>query len=124
MFEKASRLKLRIATAKGQLTVEDLWDLNLATLNAIAKGLNKQLKLAEEEDFLKEAKKSDTETKLAFDITLHVLTTKKAEQDKRELAADKAEKKQKLLEILERQENAGLEKLSPDELRAKIAELG
>ncbi len=61
---------------------------------------------------------------MAFDITLHVLTTKKAEQDKRELAADKAEKKQKLLEILERQENAGLEKLSPDELRAKIAELG
>ncbi len=47
MFEKASRLKLRIATAMGQLTVEDLWDLNLATLNAIAKGLNKQLKLAE-----------------------------------------------------------------------------
>jgi len=123
MFEKASRLNLRFATNKGNLTTEDLWDLSLANLNVIAKDLNKQIKASEEEDFLKTEKRADTELKLKFEIVIHILNTKKAEQEKRELAAEKAEKKQKLLEIMERQENASLEKLSPEELRAKIAEL-
>ena len=78
MFEKASRLKLRFASTRGGLSVEDLWDLSLANLNGLAKGINKAIKASEEEDFLKEAKKTDTEAKLAFEIVLHILNTKKA----------------------------------------------
>lgn len=123
MFEKASRMKLRFQTAKGWLTVEDLWDLSLANLNMLAKAFNKQIKAAEEEDFLKEAAQPAVEQKLAFEITLHVLTTKKAEQDAREAAADKSERKKKLLEILAKKQDASLEGLSEDDLKAQIAAL-
>lgn len=123
MFEKASRMKLRFSTARGFVSVEDLWDLNLQNLNTLAKGLNKKIKEEEEEDFLKDAKGSSTERKLAFDITLHILNTKKTELDAREAAADKAERKRKLLEVLARKQDASLDGLSEEEIKAQIAAL-
>jgi hypothetical protein len=105
------------------LNVEDLWDLNLSSLNELAKNINRQLKDAEEEDFLKTEKKESTELKLAFDITLHILNTKKAEQEAREQAVDKAAKKQKLLALLAEKQDNGLRNLSEDELKAQIAAL-
>lgn len=123
MFEKASRMKLRFVSARGLLMPEDLWDLSLTSLNALAKELNGKLKAAEQEDFLQEAKPSNTELKLAFEIVLHILQTKKAEKDAREAAGEKAEKKQKLLEILARKQDASLEGLSEDDLKAQIAAL-
>ncbi|MFA5457111.1 MAG: hypothetical protein WC261_05690, partial [Synergistaceae bacterium] len=65
MFEKATRMKLRIATGKGNLSVEDLWDLNLAQLNEVAKGLNRRVKELGEEDFLKVEKKEETLTRFS-----------------------------------------------------------
>lgn len=124
MFEKASRMKLRFQTNRGALTTEDLWALSLEDLNALAKSLNKACKEIAEEDFLKVAKPENAEFKLRFDIVLHILNTKKAEKELRELAADKKARKEKLMEILARQEDASLEKLSPEELRKKIEELG
>ena len=48
-FEKASRLKLRFNTAKGDITVEDLWDLKLESRNgfdleSVAQSLNRAVK--------------------------------------------------------------------------------
>ena len=48
LFEIASRNKLRVPTTKGDLTVEQLWDLPLKSANglsldSIAIALNKQL---------------------------------------------------------------------------------
>lgn len=34
MFKQASKMKLRFATSKGNLSVEDLWDLSLTELLA------------------------------------------------------------------------------------------
>ena len=123
MFEKASRIKLRFESNKGLLSTEDLWDLSLSNLNALAKSLNKSIKEEEEEDFLKVAKTANVKKKLAFDIVLHVLTAKKAEMDAREAAADKAQKKQKLLEVLARKQDNAIESMSEDEIKAQIASL-
>ena len=55
MFEQASRLKLRFTTARGSLSVEDLWDLPLTSttgkpnLDDIAKSLNRELRATSEE---------------------------------------------------------------------------
>jgi hypothetical protein len=124
MFEKASRLKLRFPTPQGNATAEDLWDLPLTRLNSLAKNLNKQLKSAEEEDFLEEASSVDTVTKLSFDIVLHIIKTKQGENKARNEAAAKAQKKQELLELLDAKEKDAMKDLSADEIRQKIAELG
>ena len=123
MFEKCSRKKLRFVSDKGLLTAEDLWDLNLNQLNAIAKKLNKDLKNAAEEDFLEGAGKEDTLLKLSFDIVLHVLNTKKEEAEKRKTAAEKKAEKEKLLDMLDKKKNQSLESLSEEELKKKIEEL-
>lgn len=123
MFEKASKIKLRFQSNKGLLTTEDLWDLSLSNLNVVAKSLNKQIKAEEEEDFLKAAKSSNVELKLAFDIVLHILNVKKAELEAREAAADKAVKKQKLLEILAKKQDASLENMSEEEIKAQLSAL-
>jgi hypothetical protein len=122
-FELASRQKLRFATSRGSLSTEDLWDLKLTELNDLAKGLNQQLKASTEEDFLKEKSTADKGIQLRFDLVLHVLQTKQAEADLRKNTAAVNAEVSRLAEILGRKENAELENLSADELRAKIVEL-
>ena len=41
LFEQAARKKIRFSTPKGQLLAEDLWDLPLTQLDAVARGLYK-----------------------------------------------------------------------------------
>lgn len=123
MFEKASRMKIRFLTNKGWLTVEDLWDLSLKDLNTLAKKLNKEIKELEEEDFLEVVNNNDASLKLSFDITLHILNTKKAENEKKREAAARKEKKEKILSIIAKKQDESLENMSEDELRKALEDL-
>lgn len=129
-FAAASRQKVRFITDRGQLSVEDLWDLPLTSptgknvnLNDIAKSLFRDLKQSEEVDFVEDVKKPSTMLQLKFDLVKHVIEVKKTERD---AAAKEQERKaeiQKLLEIIGTKENEELRGKSLDELRAKIREL-
>ena len=103
--------------------VEDLWSLSLEMLNEIAKGLNKQLKASEEEDFLKVAKPENTRIKLAFDIAIHILNTKKAEADTRDNERAIKAQRNKLLELKAKKQDEGLEGMSVEEIDAELAKL-
>jgi hypothetical protein len=123
MFEKGTRQKLRFGSDKGLLMMEDLYDLTPAQLNVIAKRLNKDIKNAEEEDFLQEKSSADTKLKLAFDIVLHILNTKKDEAEKRKDYAVKKAEKERLLALLENKKNEKLASLSEDDIKKAIADL-
>lgn len=123
LFEKASRMKLRINSSKGVLAVEDLWDLKLMDLNMIAKDLNKKVKEHGEEDFLAVTTPEETLDKLRFDLVLHVLNTKKAEAAAREDEQERKRKRQKLLGVLERKEEQELDNLTPEQIRAQLQSL-
>lgn len=123
LFEKASRMKLRISSSKGSLAVEDLWDLKLTDLNAIAKDLNKKVKEYGEEDFLAVSTPEEAVDKLRFDLVIHVLNTKKAEAEEKSKAVEIREKRQKLLGVLARKEEEALANLSPEEIRAQLQAL-
>jgi hypothetical protein len=123
LFEKATRQKIRFNTSHGFISVEDLWDLKLIELNNIAKSLHKSLKEAEEVDFLDETSEADTIGKLKFDLVIHVLETKKAENKEKKLAAGKKAEKEKILAILAKKQEDSLAELSEDQLKAKLAEL-
>ena len=128
MFEKAARLALRFTTPKGSLTVEDLWDLPLtsasgASLDNIAKGLNRQIKEATTESFVVKTSKADEELQLKFDIVKHIIEVRLAENEVAKNAAAKKVQKAKLLEVLSRKQDAALEQKTPEEIEQMIAAL-
>lgn len=129
MFENASRKKYRFESAKGELTVENLWDLPLQSrsgfdLDTIARGLNAELKETAEESFV-EANVSPRKAELddKFEIVKHIIKVKLEENSARLLAAKRKEDARKLEDLLSRKKDQALEALSEQEIEAKLAAL-
>lgn len=130
LFVNASRLKLRFDTKQGQLSTEDLWDLpllstraNVATLDDLAVTLNTALTNAGTTSFVKKATRPNEILKLKFDVVLHVIEVKQAEEEAAELKKTNAYKKQQILEIIARKETDDLAGKSTEELRQLVAAL-
>ena len=126
MFEQASRQKLRFDTLKGLLSVEDLWDLPLTgpvSLDTIAIDLHRQTQADSNVSFVITDRKTDPSVQLRFDIVRHVIDVRLEEKKTADDAREASVKKQKLLAILARKEDAELEGASVDELRRMVAEL-
>lgn len=128
MFEQASRRKLRFAIPGGQITVEDLWDLPLTSrsgrgnLDDLARGLHRQLKQTNDDvSFVEPVENSKNEDlNLRFELVKHVIAVRVAERRAAAEREERTAKKQQLLEVLSRKENAELEGKSVDELRSMI----
>jgi hypothetical protein len=133
MFEQASRFKLRFDSPKGLLTTEDLWDLpltspsgNRAHLDAIAMSLYRQTRdAAEVVSFVnptaESREKSELELRLA--IVKHVIDVKLAERDALQAAAERRDKKQRLLELIARKQDEELSSKPIEELQALVNSL-
>jgi len=131
MFEQASRQKVRFDTAKGGVTVEDLWDMPLITtktdgvsLDNIAKDIFHKLKDSETDvSFVQRARKTDEALQLKFDIVKHVIDIRLKEAETAELAMVAKEKKQKLLSIIAQKEDEKLLGVSLEELKKMVETL-
>lgn len=123
LFEKAAREKLRFSTAKGQLAVEDLYDLSLQSLDTIAKGVNKQLKDASEESFISKRSSTDKELELKLEILKHVIKVKMDEADASKVRAEKRAKLERLKEIQAQKSGEAMNQLSQEEINKQIEEL-
>jgi hypothetical protein len=122
MFEKATRLKLRFPY-RGNCTVEDLWDLPVHVLDDIFKELNATAKISKEESLLNEKTKEDEILDLGISIIRHIVEVKLKEIAEKESAKERADKKQKLLAILDKKQGMELEGKSAEEIQKMIAEL-
>jgi len=127
MFEKASRLKLRFDTTRGDLTVEDLWDIPLMncdfSLDELAKKAYKRVKESEEISFVKPKSQACIIPSLKLDILKRVIEVRLAEiEEGKTLLANKA-RKDRILAILEEKEDSTLKEKSSDELKALLEEL-
>lgn len=128
LFEKASKLKLRFASGKGLLSVEDLWDLPLTavsntSLDSIAKGVNAQLKESETESFVISTPKADRILQLKLDILKHIIKIRLEELDVAKAAAFAKYKKQQIMAIIADKESETLKETSLDDLRKMLDEL-
>lgn len=124
MYKQALKMKLRFATSKGNLSVEDLWDLNLVALDKLAVSYDEELAKSPRKSFITNDAPSNTELELKFNIVKDIITDKLKEKADKEAAKNKATEKAKLLDILARKQNEKLENLSEDELKRRLAELG
>lgn len=122
MFDKATRMKLRFESNKGLLSVEQVWDLSLTTLNEMAKGLSRQVKAAEtdEEDFIGTKSNVDSELQLRFDVVKHIIGVKLKERDDSREAAERKANNQVILELIQRKKQQELESKSVEELEALL----
>ena len=127
MFEEASRLKLRFDSPKGNLMVEDLWDLPLSgngpNLDKIAIGLSRQLKEENTESFIVTSKKANTTLQLKFDVVKHIIDVRLAENEAAKVKAETRAKKERILAIIDRKQNEVLEGTSMEELQKMVAGL-
>jgi hypothetical protein len=124
IFEQATRAKLRFTTPNGMLGIEDLWDLPLtsrrANLDDIARYLDAELKSSAAVSFVKEVSETNAATKLAFDVVLHIINVKLAEQKAASLAADNREKKQRIMAIIEQKQAEALSASSIEDLQQML----
>ena len=99
MFEFATRNKMRFPF-KGQISVEDLWDLDVNALDCVFKALNAKVKALQEESLLKTPSKESEELAAKIEIVKHIVSVKLAEAEARENAKANHEKRQHILSIL------------------------
>lgn len=129
IFEYATRSKLRFASMRGELTVEQLWDVPLRSrddfnLNTVAKAANKALKEVSEESFVETTKtEAHTRLEMAMEVVKFVIDTKRAEEETAKKRAENKLEKEKLLGILAEKQAGKLSELSEKELQKRIAAL-
>jgi aminopeptidase N len=129
LFQKATRKKFRFPSPKGQLTTEQLWDLPLTSktgmdLDSIAKTVNAELKLQSETSFVTpNSNPAKTVLTEMLDVLIAIIAVQQAENEARRKAASKQAEKQTLLEALQNAETQALMKLTPEEIKARIAAL-
>lgn len=134
LFEKASREKYRFETVKGNLSVEDLWDLPLVqpprskqevpNLDDIAKGLYRTIKSADDvESFVLKNARKDTITPLKLEIVKHIIAVRMAEDDAAAKRKENAERKAKLLALIAQKEDESDLGKSREELMAELQTL-
>lgn len=125
IFEQATRMRLRFPTAQGAITVEDLWEIPLTSksgktnLNDIAVGLyNKLQESTGIVSFVEPNAPNDKQTQLAFDIAKYIIDVRVAERAAAKDAADRREKKARILEIIADKQDDALRGKSLEELTA------
>jgi len=123
MFENALRGKYRFPY-KGQIGVEDLFDLSIENLDSIFKVLNSQLKQTKEESLLQVKTKQDEELSIKIEIIKYIVGIKIDEENARLRAKDIKEQKQKIMEILSTKKDESLHGKSIEELQIMLDSLG
>ena len=121
IFEYALKNKVRF-NFRGLITVEDLWDLGQRELDHIYKNLMAEKKNFETESLI-EKTVENKELEVKIEIVKYVFNQKVEAQKAAEKAAENAAKKQKLLGILARKQDAALEEMSVEDLEKLINDL-
>ena len=121
MFEIANERKFRYPF-RGQITTEDLFDLNKSELNEIYKILNASVK--SDEVTLLDSKTEEDENLLLKIEIVKTIFDKRVEAEKKLLhERDVAAKKQRIMAIMCKQDDEKLENTSTEDLQKMLDEL-
>lgn len=123
IFERATRLKLRFESGKGLISIEELWQLSLEDLDAIAKKVNKKLKDEGEESFITTKTPRNTTLELELSVLKHIIKTKIDERDHAKLRAEKKTEAEFLKGLLLEKKTDQLKGLTPKQIENRIKQL-
>ena len=123
IFEYATRNKLRFPY-RGEISAEDLWDLDVKKLDSIYKTLNAEVKKESEESLLTTVNTKDEELTVKIEIIKHIVSVKLAEAEAAEKAAERKATKEKILSIIATKKDEALANSSVEDLEKMLADLG
>lgn len=122
MFEKAVKGKYRFPY-KRQIVVEDLYDLPLGSLDTVFKTLNAEVKKTDEESLLQTKSEEDDILATKIEIVKYIFNEKLEEKKNRQEAAERKEKKQKIMQIIATKQDEALRNASVEDLQKMLGEL-
>lgn len=122
MFEKAVKGKYRFPY-KGQIAVEDLYDLPLGSLDTVFKTLNAEVKKTDEESLLQTKSEEDDILSTKIEIVKYIFNEKLEEKKNRQEAVERKEKKQKIMQIIATKQDEALRNASVEDLQKMLGEL-
>lgn len=122
IFEVATRNKYRFPY-RGQISVEDMWDLPVTELDKIFKTLNKQVKTSQEESLLETKSKEDEVLETQIEIVRRIVSIKQQEANERLREIERKAQKQRIMEIMADKQDEVLKGKSIDELQKMLGEL-
>lgn len=122
LFEMATRNKMRFPSTKGELSVEDLWDLSDKDLDVVYKNLKDQEVKSSEESLLDDVN-VDPKLTAAIGIVRYIFTTKRKEKLAEKERINKKLTQRKYIDALSKKQDEAIEKMSEAELRAMIDSL-
>lgn len=123
IFEKAARLKLRFETARGDITVEDLFDLPLRATKAInlddiAKGVFAKM-TGEVASFVTDTKKDEVD-ELKLEIVKYVIAVKMGEIAEAKKRTEAKDYEKKLVDAIADKDADELKGKSKKELKKEL----
>ena len=121
LFIMATRKKFRFPF-KGMISVEDLWDLTVQSLDNVFKALNAEVKQVREESLLATKSAEDDELDAKIEIVKYIVSVKLDEADKKKQAAAMREQKRRIQEILANKQDEVLQGKSIEELQAMLGQ--
>lgn len=129
IFEIAAKKKVRIATVRGLIMVEDLWDLPLSSrdgfdLDTIAQKTDEAFNKATTKSFVA-AKNTALEVELTLKLNIieHVIADKLEEKETRRVKAEKRVERDRLINILSSKEDEAMKEMSVKDIQKRLAEL-
>jgi hypothetical protein len=120
MYKEATKQKLRFQTSRGSLSVEQLWDLPLSELDALAVSLQENYNNSKGKSFLETRTTKDKGLKLQFDVVLDVLQSKVEDSELARTASETKEHNQKILTLIKEKQDGALAGKSIKELEKML----
>lgn len=129
LFLQATREKFRFESPKGDLSVEQLWDLPLTSrtgfdLDTIAKTVNADLKASNEESFVNvNNNPAVSRLQAKLEVVKAIIEVKLTQAEATKKRAEKIAERQRLMEVLHSKKDQELQGLSVEEIERRLSQL-
>ena len=129
LFLQATREKFRFESSKGDLSVEQLWDLPLTSrtgfdLDTVAKAVNANLKSSNEESFVNVSNNpAVSRLQAQLEVVKAINEVKLVQAEAAKKRAEKAAERQRLMEVLHSKKDQELQGLSVEEIERRLSQL-
>lgn len=120
LFKLAAKEKYRFPF-RGNISVEDLFDLTTSQLDVVYKELKSQVKESSD-SLLKEVSTEDKELKNKIEIVKTIFEDKMTEAEKKEQALAEKQRKERIKELIAQKKDQDLADKSIEELEAMLGE--